>query len=71
MEKQHIIYILVFIVFILVSLFINISNKESYEESYDESDIMTRYGSSDVSGTVWVNNSFNVKKEDPGLSWVL
>ena len=25
----------------------------------------------DTSGTVYVNNSFNVSREDPGISWVL
>ena len=25
----------------------------------------------DVSGTVFINNSYNVAKEDPGISWVL
>ena len=27
-------------------------------------------GGLDASGTVYINNAYDVKKEDPGLSWI-
>jgi hypothetical protein len=46
-------------------------------QKYDEPLYFKKYespyllGKGDVSGTVWVNNSYNVRYQSPGISWVL
>lgn len=50
------------ILFILITLLIYLIRKENYDSN------MRRV---DSSGSVWINSSFNVEKEDTGLSWVL
>ena len=43
-------------------------NKANYDAQYESKHLIT---GGDVSGTVFINNGYNVAKEDPGISWVL
>lgn len=45
-----------------------VSYPNSYDAQYESKHLLT---GGDVSGTVFINNGFNVAKEDPGISWVL
>jgi hypothetical protein len=49
------------ILFILITLLIYLIRKENYDSNI----------TLDSSGSVWIDPSFNVAKEDTGLSWVL
>ena len=44
------------------------SNQQSYFKKYESPYLL---GNGDVSGTVWMNNSYDVASNDPGISWVL
>lgn len=59
---------MILILIILAILFLIFFIKK---EKYQNINIMQRYNTIDPSGSVWINSSFDVKKEDPGLSWVL
>lgn len=70
------IYVILGVIFIsyLIYLIIN-KHRENYAEN-NVQDILNdykpmTYKGSDVSGSVWLNNEYNVAAEDPGLSWVL
>ncbi len=43
-------------------------NQPLYFKKYESPHLL---GNGDVSGTVWMNNSYDVATEDPGISWVL
>jgi len=63
------------IILLISSLTYLIVNRESYGED-NVQDILNDYKSmtykgSDVSGSVWTNNDYNIAEEDPGLAWVL
>jgi hypothetical protein len=63
------------IILLISSLTYLIVNRESYGEN-NVQDIINDYKSmtykgSDVSGSVWTNNDYNIAEEDPGLAWVL
>jgi len=63
------------IILLISSLTYLIVNRESYGEN-NVQDILNDYKSmtykgSDVSGSVWTNNDYNIAEEDPGLAWVL
>jgi hypothetical protein len=40
----------------------------TYKQEYQSNNLLT---GGDVSGTVFINNSYDVRTEDPGLSWIL
>lgn len=42
---------------------------QSFPEQQDAD--ISSYKGSDLSGSVWLNGGYDVRKEDPGLSWVL
>ena len=44
------------------------ANQPSYFKKYESPYLL---GNGDVSGTVWMNNSYDVAEESPGISWVL
>ena len=51
----------------------NKKNKEKYDDSpswYDRRSGIYK-GSGEIGGVVWTNSSYDVAREDPGLSWVL
>jgi preprotein translocase subunit SecG len=56
------------ILFILITLLIYLIRKENYDSNIRD---MRRFNTVDSSGSVWINPSFNIAKEDTGLSWVL
>ena len=68
--------IIIEILFILSLVYLIVNkHKENYGEN-NVQDIINdykpmTYKGSDVSGSVWLNNDYNVAVEDPGLSWVL
>ena len=68
--------IIIEILFILSLAYLIVNkHKENYGEN-NVQDILNdykpmTYKGSDVSGSVWLNNDYNVAVEDPGLSWVL
>jgi hypothetical protein len=68
--------IIIEILFILSLVYLIVNkHKENYGEN-NVRDILNdykpmTYKGSDVSGSVWLNNDYNVAVEDPGLSWVL
>ena len=43
-------------------------NRGNYDDRYESKHLIT---GGDVSGTVFINNGYDVAKEDPGISWVL
>jgi hypothetical protein len=47
---------------------ISYPSPRNYDAQYESSHLLT---GGDVSGAVFINNGFNVAKEDPGISWVL
>ena len=51
----------------------NKENREKYDDSpswYDRRSGIYK-GSGEIGGVVWTNSSYDVAREDPGLSWVL
>jgi hypothetical protein len=42
--------------------------KSNYDAQYESKHLLT---GGDASGTVWMNSGYDVRAEDPGLSWVL
>ena len=42
--------------------------KKQYDSEYESKHVL---GGTEASGSVWVNNSYNIAEEDPGISWVL
>lgn len=73
-DKTKNIIILFSFIFLLLGLYyvlIHKNNLEQYKIPEQDMANISSYRGTDVSGSVWLNNDYDVKKEDPGLSWVL
>ena len=46
-------------------------NASSFPVQQNDSNYKYLLTGGDVSGTVWMNQSYNVAEEDPGISWIL
>ena len=44
------------------------TKKKYYNSEYDSKHLL---GGTEASGSVWVNNGYDIAKEDPGISWIL
>ena len=44
------------------------TKKKQYDSEYQSKYLL---GGTEVSGTVWINNSYNLAKEGTGLGWIL
>ena len=78
MQIKTILIISIGLIFVLLHityfcLLKNKKNKEKYDDSpswYDRRSGIYK-GSGEIGGVVWTNSSYDVAREDPGLSWVL